>query len=106
MKDVIPDEPEESQTPHLRSMAEESGITSIPAPILRQYLREHPTPGSVIPKPGANDGSFIVAGTCNKVHSIVPGKGGSLLCDWSCMNFSIKVCEYVLAVAQVRGMLD
>ena len=55
------------------------------------------------PKPGATDGSFIVAGYGNTIHVVTPGKGGSLKCDRACVNFSTSVCEHVLAVAQVRG---
>ena len=58
------------------------------------------TPGSVAPKPGASDGSFMVASVSNKVHSVTPGKGGN------CANRSTKICEHMLAVAQLNGMLQ
>ena len=58
-----------------------------------------------MPKPGAVDGSFIVVGTCNKIYNVRPGKDGSMSCDRSFANFSSKMCEHVLAVAQVKGVL-
>lgn len=43
---------------------------------------------------------FIVAGVCNKIHVVKPGKGGSLVCDRFCVNNSTKICEHTIAVAQ------
>ena len=63
------------------------------------------TKGNVIPKPGADDASFIVAGRSNNVHSVSPSKGGSLMCDKTRINHATKICEHVLAVAQVKGIL-
>ena len=63
------------------------------------------TKGNVILKPGADDASFIVAGRSNNVHSVTPGKGGSLTCDKTCTNHATKICEHILAVAQVKGIL-
>jgi hypothetical protein len=48
--------------------------------------------GNVIPKLGADNGSLIVAGASNK-HA-------------SCINYATKICEHILAVAQLRGTLD
>ena len=94
----------------LNITARESGINTIPMTILESIFERASNliakPGSVIPKPGADDGSFIVAGTCNKIHCVTPGKGGSLSCDRSCVNVSTKICEHVLAVAQKKEMLD
>lgn len=59
------------------------------------------TPGSIVLKPGASDGSFMVAGVSNKVHSVTPGKGGSLSCDCS-----TKICKPTLTVAQLNGTLQ
>ena len=42
----------------------------------------------------------------NKIHIVTPGKGGSIKCDQSCINSSTKICEHVLAVAQVRGTIN
>lgn len=87
----------------------ECGITTIPMPILETMFSKARslvfTPGHVVPKPGATDDSFIVAGTTNKIHSVTPGKGGSLSCDRSCVNSASKICEHILAVAQKRGTL-
>ena len=88
---------------------EDSGITTIPAPIVdAMFVRANnllASPGSVIPKPGADDGSYIVAGSSNNVHSVNPGKGGSLSCDRTCINHANQFCEHVLAVAQAKGTL-
>ena len=39
-----------------------------------------------VPKPGATDGSYIVAGSANNVYTVIPGKGNSLKCDRACVN--------------------
>ena len=100
---------EEASAVHLSITAEESGINSISLPILESLFERASNllgdPGNVILKPGAVDGSFIVAGTCNKIHNVQPGKGGSMSCDHNCTNFSLKICEHILAVAQVKGVL-
>ena len=81
-----------------------SGITTVPIAILEAMFEKATkllaSPGNVIPKPGATDGSFIVAGVCNKIHVVKPGKGGSLVCDRFCVNNSTKICEHTIAVAQ------
>lgn len=114
MNDVISsirqDLEEEPPASRLSITAEESGITTIPAPILDAMFEKASnllaSQGSVIPKPGASDESFIVAGTSNNVHSVSPGKGGCLSCDRTCINHATKICEHVLAVAQVKGTLN
>ena len=90
--------------------ASDSGITTVPMPILQamfekanQLLRKR---DNVIPKPGATDGSFIVAGNSNTIHVVTLGKGGCLKCDRNCVNNSTRICEHVLAVAQVREKLS
>ena len=40
------------------------------------------------------------------IHIVTHGKGGSLKCDRACVNSSTKICEHVLAVAQVRGSIN
>ncbi len=57
---------------------------------------------NVIPKPGATDGSFVVAVHNNTIHVITPGKGGCLKCDRNCVNSSTRIRKHVLAVAHVR----
>ena len=82
----------------------ESGITTVPLAILEALFDKAATrmstPGSVAPKPGTSDGSFMVASVSNKVHSVTPGKGGN------CVNCSTKICEHMLAVAQLNGVLQ
>jgi hypothetical protein len=60
----------------------------------------------VTPKPGAQDGSYIVAGHSNQIYCVTPGKGGSLKCDQKCPNTTTKICEHTLAVAEKRGSLN
>ena len=97
---------ETPSTSTLSLTARESGITTIPTAILEALFDKAANPvstsGSVVPKPGASDGSFLVADVSNKVHSVTPGKGGSLSCDRSCINHSTKIYEYMLAVAQLK----
>ena len=73
---------EETPAPRLCIAAEESGITTIPAPILESMFEKASkllaTKGNVIPKPGAGDASFIVADRSNNVHSSQSGQGGFL----------------------------
>ena len=63
------------------------------------------TDGLVIPKPGSSDGSYVVAGTCNRIFCVTPGKGGSFKCDRTCINSTTNICEYVIAVAVKCGKL-
>jgi hypothetical protein len=89
--------------------ASTSGVTTVPKPILGAMFdkanRLLQASNHVVPKPGASDGSFIVAGHGNTFHVVTPGKGSSLKCDGNCVNRSTSICEHVLAVAQVRGTL-
>lgn len=113
-KDFITEEPANLlPTPSsfaLDVAAEDSGITTIPIAILEAMFDKAAklvsTLGSVVPKPGASDDSFMVAGVSNKVHCVTPGKGDSLTCDRTCINHSTKICEHTLAVAQVKGKLS
>ena len=95
---------------HLPITALESGITTIPIPILETMFdkanRLLELPENIIPKPGATDGSYIVPGHSNTIHIVTPGKGGSLKCDRSCVNISTRICEHILAVAQTEGSLN
>lgn len=97
-------------TSALSLTARESGITTVPIAILEALFDKAATvvstPGSVVPKPGASDGFFMVAGVSNKVHSVTPGKGGSLRCDSNCINRSTKTREHTLAFAQLNGTLQ
>ena len=62
--------------------------------------------GLVVPKPGATDGSYIVAGNANNVYTVTPGKGNSLKCDRARVNAKSKICEHVLAVAEHIGVMS
>ena len=101
---------EDEPTSRLSNTAEESGIKTIPAPILEAIFERASnllaTQGNIIPKPGADDGSYVVAGTSNNVHIVNPGKGGSITCNRTCINYATKCCEHILAVAEVRGTLS
>ena len=62
--------------------------------------------GLVVPKPGATDGSYIVAGNANNVYTVTPRNGNSLKCDKACVNAKSKICEHVLSVAEHIGVLS
>ena len=76
--------------------AEKSGITNIPTAILKGMFSKAANliaaTGNVIPKPGATNGSFVVAGGCNNLDIVTPCRGGSLTCDCSCVNHSTGLC--------------
>ena len=61
------------------------------------------TPGNVTEKSGAVDGSFIVAGSANKVHSVTVRQGTSFTCD---CNLSSKSCEYTMTIAKMKGSVQ
>ena len=52
--------------------------------------------------PGAEDGSYIVAGHTNQIYCVTPGKGGSFKCDQNCVNATTKICEHTIAVAEKK----
>ena len=89
---------------------ENSGIKTVPMPVLQimfekaKYLLQKK--GLVVPKPGATDGSYIVAGNANNVYTVTPRKGNSLKCDKACVNAKSKICKHVLAVAEHIGVLS
>ena len=89
---------------------ENSGIKTVPMPVLQimfekaKYLLQKK--GLVVPKPGATDGSYIVAGNANNVYTVTPGKGNSLKCDRARVNAKSKICEHVLAVAEDIGVMS
>ena len=56
----------------------------------------------VIPKPGATDGSYIVAAKMNRVFTVNTGQEGGLHSDKACTNKTTRICEHVLAVAEKR----
>ena len=56
----------------------------------------------VLEKPGATDGSYIVAGSVNRIFCVSSGKGRSFKCDGCCINSTTKICEHVLASAYIE----
>ena len=53
-----------------------------------------------IPKPGATDGSYIVAAKMNRVFTVTTGQGEGLHCDKAYTNKTTRICEHVLAVSK------
>lgn len=99
-----------SLAPLLSMTASGAGISAVPSSILATMFDKANNlvrmPGHVVAKPGATDGSYVVAAYGNATYSVTPGKGGCLKCDRSCVNFSTDICEHVLAVAHIRGSLQ
>ena len=62
--------------------------------------------GLVVSKPGATDGSYIVAGSASNVYTVTSRKGNSLECERTCINAKSKICYDVLAVAERIGVLS
>ena len=62
--------------------------------------------GLVLEKPGATDGSCIVAGSANRIFCVSSGEGWSFKCDRSCINSRTKICEHVIAVVEKCGKLQ
>ena len=90
---------------------ENSSIKIVPMPVFQtmfekaKYLLQKK--GSIVPKPGATDGSYTVAGNANNAYTVTPGKRRkSLKCDRACVNAKSKICEHVLAVAERIGVLS
>ena len=110
MAEVPEDENEEKRSVSEFEMAVRTlNILNVPGPILDGMISKAgdllSTPANVIQTPGATDGSYVVAGSANKIHSVKPGRGGSWTCDRTCINRSTKICEHTLAVAHVSGTL-
>ena len=87
--------------------AKECKIDKVPLSILEVMFEKASsliqTDGLDIPKPGSSDVSYIVAGTCNGIFCVTPGKGGSLKSDRTCINSATNICEHVIAVAEKCG---
>ena len=88
----------------------DSEINTVPLSVLERMFEKAKSlvrnDGLVLEKPGATDGSYIVAGSANRIFCVSPGKGGSFKCDRSCINSRTKICEHVIAVAEKRGKLE
>ena len=58
--------------------AKDCKIDKVPLSILEVMFEKAAsliqTDGLVIPKPGSSDGSYVVAGTCNRIFCLTPGK--------------------------------
>ena len=95
---------------NLSISAKDSGINTVPLSVLERMFEKANSlvrnDGLVLEKPGATDGSYIVAGSANRIFCVSPGKGGSFKCDRSCINSRTKICEHVIAVAEKSGKLQ
>ena len=66
---------------------ENSDIKTVPLPVFQIMFEKAKCSlqkkGLAVPKPGATDGSYIVAGSANNVYIVIPGKGHVLM---ACIN--------------------
>ena len=89
---------------------ENSGIKTVLLPVIQIMLEKVKDllqkKGLAVPKPGATDESYVVAGSANDVYSVTPGKGNSLKCDRICINATSKICKHFLAVTGHIGILS
>ncbi len=95
---------------NLTMSAKDSGITSIPLPILQTLFEKAKhllsTPELIVKQPGATNGSYIVAGHSNRSYCVTPAQGGSLKCDLRCKDHGTGICEHTIAVAAKRNTLN
>ena len=86
--------PAAQQCSALSVTAMENGITKVPIVIFATMFEKanelQRREDMIVKKPGANDGSYILAGHTNQIYCVTPGKGGSIKCDWHCVNASIR----------------
>ena len=84
----------------------DSGINTVPLNVLERMFEKAKSlvrsDGLVLGKPGATDGSYVVAGSANRIFCVSPGKGGFFKYDRSCINSRTKICEHVIGVAEKR----
>ena len=74
--------------------AMESGTTKVPIVIVATFEKVNELlwhKDLIVKKPGADDGSYIVAGHTNQIYCATPGKGGSFKCDQNCVNATTKI---------------
>ena len=80
---------------NLSISAKNSGINTVPLRVLESVFEKAKSfvrnDGLVLEKPGATDGSCIVAGSLNRIFCVSSGKGGSFKCDRSCINSRTKI---------------
>ena len=84
----------------------ESGITTPAIVILtamfekaNELLRQEDL---IVKMPGAEDGSYIVAGHTNQIYCVTPDKGEFFKCDQNCVSATTKICEHTIAVAEKK----
>ena len=87
----------------------ESGITKVLIVILAMMFEKAnellQNEDLIIKKPGADDGSYIVAGHTNQIYCVTPGKGGYFKCNQNCVNATTKICVHTIAVEEKYGKL-
>ena len=75
----------------------DSGINTVPLSVLERIFEKAKSlvrnDGLVLEKPGATDGSYIVAGSANRIFCVSSGKGGSFKCDTSWQNENLRTCH-------------
>ena len=90
--------------------AKDCKIDKLPLNILKVMFEKAAsliqTDGLVIPKLGSSDGSYIVAGTCNRIFCVTPSKGGSFKRDRTCINSTTNIYEHVVTVAKKYDKLS
>ena len=59
----------------------------------------------IVKMPGAEDGSYIVAGHTNQIYCVTPGKGGYFKCNQNCVNATTEICVHTIAVEEKYGKL-
>ena len=77
-------------TNNLSISPKDSGINTVPLSVLERIFEKGKSlvrnDGLVLEKPSETDGSYIVAGSANRIFCVSPGKGGSFKCDRSCIK--------------------
>ena len=72
----------------------DSGTTKVPIVILATFEKVNELlwhEDLIVKKPGADDGSYIVAGHTNQIYCVTPEKGGSFKCDQNSVNANTKI---------------
>ena len=95
---------------NLSMSPKDSGMNTVPLSVLETMFEKVKSlvrnDGLVLEKPGATDGSYIVAGSANRFFCVSPWKGRSFKRYRSCINSRLKICEHVIAVAEKSGKLQ
>ena len=84
--------------------SENSGIKTVPLSALQMIFEKAKCllqkQGLLVPKLGATNGSYTLAGSTNNAYTMTPTKGNSLKCDKACINAKSTICKNVLAAAE------